>query len=44
VRHVVVDGRVVVEDGRLVAAGMDAIAEDSRREGARLWQRMAAIH
>jgi cytosine/adenosine deaminase-related metal-dependent hydrolase len=44
VRHVVVDGRVVVEDGRLVAAGMDEIAEDSRREGARLWQRMAAIH
>jgi len=44
VRHVVVDGRVVVENGRLVAADMGAIADASRREASRLWQRMSAIH
>ena len=43
VRHVVVDGRVVVEDGRLVAADVDEITEASRREATRLWQRMASI-
>jgi hypothetical protein len=44
VRHVVVEGRVVVEDGRLVAADMNSIAEASGREANRLWQKMAAIH
>jgi cytosine/adenosine deaminase-related metal-dependent hydrolase len=44
VRHVVVNGRVVVEDGRLVSGDLVEITEESRREAARLWQRMAAIH
>ena len=44
VRHVVVDGRVVVEDGRLAAAELGEIQEASRREASRLWQRMAGIH
>ena len=44
VRHVVVNGRVVVEDGRLLAGDLEEITQASRREAARLWQRMAAIH
>jgi cytosine/adenosine deaminase-related metal-dependent hydrolase len=44
VRHVVVNGRVVVEDGRLVSGDLGEITQASRREAARLWQRMAAIH
>jgi cytosine/adenosine deaminase-related metal-dependent hydrolase len=44
VRHVVVNGRVVVEDGRLVSGDLEEITQASRREAARLWQRMAAIH
>jgi len=44
VRHVVVGGRVVVEDGRLLAADWDAIVETSKREASRLWRRMASIH
>jgi cytosine/adenosine deaminase-related metal-dependent hydrolase len=43
-RHVVVNGRVVVEDGRLAGADLEEITQDSRREASRLWQRMAAIH
>jgi len=41
--HVVVGGRQVVEGGRLVAADASAITDASRREAARLWQRMAGI-
>jgi cytosine/adenosine deaminase-related metal-dependent hydrolase len=44
VRHVVVNGRIVVEDGRLVTADQGEITRTSQREAARLWQRMAAIH
>jgi cytosine/adenosine deaminase-related metal-dependent hydrolase len=44
IRHVVVNGRVVVEDGRLVSGDLEEITQASRREAARLWQRMAAIH
>jgi cytosine/adenosine deaminase-related metal-dependent hydrolase len=43
VRHVVVNGRVVVEDGRLVTADLDEITRESRREAARLWERMANL-
>lgn len=43
VRHVVVNGRVVVEDGRLVTADPDEITRTSRREAARLWERMAKL-
>jgi acyl-coenzyme A thioesterase PaaI-like protein len=43
VRHVVVGGRVVVEDGRLVAEDMDSIVATARHEAARLWDRMATI-
>ena len=44
VRHVVVNGRIVIEDGRLVTADQGEITRTSQREAARLWQRMAAIH
>jgi cytosine/adenosine deaminase-related metal-dependent hydrolase len=44
IRHVVVNGRIVVEDGRLITADEDEITRTSRREAARLWQRMAAFH
>jgi len=44
VRHVVVNGRIVVEDGRLLTGDRDEITRTSQREAARLWRRMAAIH
>ncbi|HEX7623572.1 MAG TPA: hypothetical protein VF400_08380, partial [Anaeromyxobacteraceae bacterium] len=43
VRHTVVGGRVVVEDGRLVCGDLEAIAATAEREAARLWQRMASM-
>ena len=43
VRHVVVGGRVVVQDGRLVGADVDEIAATAEREAARLWRRMAEL-
>lgn len=43
VTHVVVDGRAVVEDGRLVAGDAAEIEAGARREAARLWHRMAGI-
>jgi len=43
VRHVVVGGHLVVEDGRLVTEDIDSIATAARREAARLWDRMATI-
>lgn len=43
VRHVVVDGRVVVRDGRLQAADMAAVAVASESEARRLWGRMAEV-
>ena len=43
VRHVVVGGHLVVEDGRLVAEDMDSIVAAARHEAARLWDRMATI-
>ena len=43
VRHVVVGGRLVVEDFRLVAGDMAVIDATARREASRLWERMARI-
>jgi cytosine/adenosine deaminase-related metal-dependent hydrolase len=43
VRHVVVAGRVVVQDGALVGADARAIEAEARREAARLFERMAAL-
>ncbi|MGD0183878.1 MAG: amidohydrolase family protein [Roseiarcus sp.] len=43
VRHVVVDGRQVVEDGALTSGDLDAIAAAARAQAARLWSRMATI-
>jgi cytosine/adenosine deaminase-related metal-dependent hydrolase len=43
VRHVVIDGRVVVSDGVLVTGDRDAVATVAHREAARLWARMATI-
>jgi cytosine/adenosine deaminase-related metal-dependent hydrolase len=39
-RHVMVGGRLVVEDGRLRSASVEVIHEEARREASRLWQRM----
>jgi cytosine/adenosine deaminase-related metal-dependent hydrolase len=43
VRLVVVEGRIVVQDGRLAGRDLETIAAASRREAARLWERMAAL-
>ena len=43
VQHVIVDGRVVVESGTLVAADLGAIESEARRQAERLWQRMATL-
>ncbi len=43
IRHTVVGGRLVVEDGRLVSDDLDAIAVAAEREANRLWQRMASM-
>ena len=40
-RHVIVDGRVVVEDGVLQTADITEIRDEAHREAERLWQRMA---
>jgi cytosine/adenosine deaminase-related metal-dependent hydrolase len=42
-RHVIVDGRVVVEGGRLVTGDLEAIRAEARAEAARLWERMRAL-
>jgi cytosine/adenosine deaminase-related metal-dependent hydrolase len=41
--RLVVDGRTVIEDGRLLTARLDNIREDARREAARLWTRMNEV-
>ena len=38
--HAVVDGEVVVEDGRLIRGDLDAIRARAREQAPRLWQRM----
>lgn len=42
-RHVVVGGRVVVEDGRLLTGDYDAIRADAERQAERLWARMKDV-
>ncbi len=43
VRHVIVDGQIVVRDGRLVYGDMDEIAAEARAAAAELWDAMAAV-
>lgn len=43
VRHVLIDGRLVVRDGTLVHADLSAIEMRARAQADRLWQRMATI-
>jgi len=43
VRHVMVDGLVVVENGRLVTADIDEIRDQARRQAPRVWARMAEL-
>jgi cytosine/adenosine deaminase-related metal-dependent hydrolase len=43
VRHVVVAGQVVIRDGRLVTAEIDAIRAEAREQAERLWQQMAKL-
>ena len=43
VRHVVVGGRVVVENGALATGDFDSIVATARVEATRRWSRMAAI-
>jgi cytosine/adenosine deaminase-related metal-dependent hydrolase len=43
IRHVVVGGRIVVENGRLTGGDMDAISAAAREHSIRLWDRMAAV-
>jgi cytosine/adenosine deaminase-related metal-dependent hydrolase len=38
-----VDGRTVLEDGRLLTGRIDEIREDARREAARLWTRLNEV-
>jgi cytosine/adenosine deaminase-related metal-dependent hydrolase len=42
-RRVVVSGRIVVEEGRLVAADLDGIRAEARSCAAALWRRMEAL-
>ncbi len=43
VRQVVVGGRRVVEDARLVSADLDEIHAEAREQAPRLWERMASL-
>ena len=43
VRHVVVGGRVVVENGRLLTADLEEIRGEARRLAPQLWNRMEAL-
>ncbi len=40
VKHVVVGGRIVVNDGRLLSGDFDNIAAEAQRQAVRLWTRM----
>lgn len=42
-RHVVVGGRVVVRDGRLIAADWDEIQAHAEEQARRLWSRMGSL-
>ncbi len=43
VRHVLVGGRRVVEDGRLTTADIEEIRTEAAAEAARLWERMSSL-
>lgn len=43
VSHVVIDGRVVVRDGKLAQGDIGAIEAEARVQAKRLWQRMADL-
>jgi adenine deaminase len=43
IRHVLVDGAKVVENGILRTGDIDAIRGEAQREAARLWDRMTAL-
>ncbi len=43
VRHVMVGGRLVVRDGRLLSAELGEVRAAAEAEAARLWQRMASL-
>lgn len=43
VRRLAVEGRPVLEDGRLLTADIDEIRAEARQEAARLWQRMREV-
>ena len=40
VRHTVVDGKVVVRDGKLVHGDIDEIRADAKKQANRLWEAM----
>jgi len=42
-REVTVDGRKVVEDGRLLTADWDEIVAEAKEQAQRLWKRMASL-
>ncbi len=42
-RHVIVGGRIVVENGRLTGGDMNVIATGAQKHAAALWKRMAAL-
>lgn len=43
VRHVLVAGRRVVEDGRLLTADLEEIRAQAKEQAARLWKRLPAV-
>ncbi|MDR3373307.1 MAG: amidohydrolase family protein [Ancalomicrobiaceae bacterium] len=43
VKHVVVDGRVVVRDGALIGHDIDAVRAEAKAASSRLWDRMAQV-
>jgi len=43
VRHVVVGGRIVVQDGRLTGGDINEILAGAQDQASRLWSRMAAV-
>ena len=43
VRHVVVGGRIVVTDGKLVTCDFDSVTTQAEKQAARLWKRMAEL-
>jgi cytosine/adenosine deaminase-related metal-dependent hydrolase len=42
-RHVIVGGRLIVEDAAFLSADLEAIRSEARDEASKLWQRMAAL-